>query len=249
MKSANKQNTLFIFLIIVTMFFTFADSVCAEQMIITVPSSDILPEGGAIFKTSVKTRVNDGDARIAPNFTMGIGHNMNFSFGVPTKLDSDYNTKVMGDIGLKKVWFVGKSNRFTLGGSVAPSFNAVETPDMFLYGHLSHRIRKSRTSFTAGGYMYGKQHFLNRGGVIVGVDQVIIPNKLRVAFDWMSGHSDKGNFAVGLKYRPEPSVSLNGAVIIPNERTESVAFQVSLSKYFSIDFDKDKSDSDKERRL
>ncbi|MCI1273814.1 MAG: hypothetical protein LKG27_05210 [Clostridiaceae bacterium] len=247
MKSA-KFNTLSIVLFFVlTCFFT---KTYAQQTIINVPSSDVLPAENMIIKTSVKTQLGDDKyTRITPTAIMGLGHGMDLSVGVPTKINEDFNTQASADVGLKKVWFAGPSTRITAGGSVAPSFNDSVTPSMFAYAHVSQKIRKSRTSLTFGGYMHGRNHFLNKGGVVVGVDQVIIPNKLRLALDWMSGETDKGNFAVGLKYRPVPTLSITSAVIIPNRNSDNIAFQISVSKYFSFDFDSNDKNTSKKERL
>lgn len=214
----------------------FVQSANAQQTIINVPSSDVLPAGDVILKGSTRIRLNDDDiSRFSPSVIMGIGRGMDFSFAVPTSIDKNFNTTVDGDIGAKKVWFLGHSTRLTAGAAISPSFNMPVTPDTFSYVHLTQKIKKTKTSLTFGGYMSGQSHFLNVGGVIVGFDQVLISNKLRVVCDWMSGDNNRGNFAVGVKYRPIPSLSVTGAVILPNKNTESVAFNVSISKYISID--------------
>src|SRR5574344_2373051 len=164
MKSDIFKNTLFIVLIFVLAGFISQNKAFAQQTIITVPSSDVLPEGGFILKTSVKNQINeDGYTDISPTAIFGIGHGCDFSLKVPVKINQDYNTSIKGDIGIKKVFFIGSSNRFTIGGSVAPSFNHSVTPDMFTYAHFTKKIRKTRTSLTAGGYLNGRNHFLNQG--------------------------------------------------------------------------------------
>src|SRR5574344_1147300 len=153
MKRAYNLTTLFIFLFFVLTVFLFSEQTSAQQMIITVPSSDVLPSGQVILKTSAKSQFTNSDyTKLTPTATIGIGHGMDFSFGVPTKIDKDYNTSTYGNIGLKKVWFVGNSTRFTAGGNISPSFNMPVTPDMYTYAHFSQKIKKTRTSITMGAY-------------------------------------------------------------------------------------------------
>lgn len=211
--------------------------VLSQQTIVNLPSSEILPLGNIILKESTRFRPfsPDGYTSITPSIIMGIGHNIDLSLGAGATIDSDFRTKVKGDIGLKKVFFLGNSTRLTVGGSVSPSFMNTVTPDTFAYAHVTQKIKQSRTSITAGAYMSGKEHFFNTGGVVFGIDQVLIPNKLRLVFDWMSGEQNYGRMGVGLKYRPVPTLSITSAVIIPNKNSENISFNMSVSKYISID--------------
>ena len=223
-------------LIILIAFFNISP-VLSQQTIINLPSSEVLPQGNIILKESTRFRPSgsDGYTSITPTIITGIGHGLELSVGVGSTIDKDFNTNVKGDIGLKKVIFLGSSTRLTVGGSITPSFMTSVTPDTFTYAHVTQRIKKTRTSLTAGAYMNGQQHFLNTGGVAFGIDQVLIPNKLRLVFDWMSGEQNYGRMGVGLKYRPIPTLSVTSAVIIPNKDSESISFNISVSKNISID--------------
>lgn len=68
-------------------------------------------------------------------------------------------------------------------------------------------------------------------GVMLGIDQTIIPNKLRIAADWISRDESWGAFSAGLKIRPEPTTSITTAIMIPNANEERIAFSISISKY------------------
>lgn len=217
--------------------------VSAEQTIINVPSSEILPLGEMLIKESNKFSpfVDRGYTSITPSFTFGAGHQTQFSVGAGTTL-SDFNT-VKGNFAAKKVFFLGNSTRLTVGGAINPYFNAGATPDSLVYTHLSQRIKKTKTSLTAGIYAHGQKHLPNNAGVLLGMEQVIIPNKLRFALDWISGDNSYGKMGIGLKYKPVPSMSITSAVIVPGNDDENIAFNVSISKYLSIkDFSKKKGD-------
>lgn len=223
-------------LFFIATFFSVAP-VLSQQTIINLPSSEVLPQGNLILKGSTRFRPFDdnGYTSLTPSVIMGVGHGMDLSLGVGTTINQDFGTNVKGDIGLKKVFFVGDSTRLTVGGSVSPSLMNAVTPDTFAYAHVTQRIKKTRTSITAGAYMNGSEKILNTGGVVFGIDQVIIPNKLRLVFDWMSGEQNYGRMGVGLKYRPVSTLSITSAVIIPNKNAENISFNVSVSKYFSMD--------------
>ena len=220
-----KKILLFLYFLIISAFF--AQECLAQQTIISVPSSEILPLGGVIFKESNRFNpMSDGFATIAPSFTFGTGYGTEISTGVATTLDG--NTLVRGDISAKKVWFLGASTRLTAGATVSPYLNRKEVPGAFTFAHLSHRIKETKTSITAGGYVGSRSGFADNGGVLLGIEQVIISNKLRVALDWMSGDNSNGRLGVGLKYRPIPTLSVTSAVIIPNKQSDDIAFNISI---------------------
>ena len=211
--------------------------VFAQQTIINVPSSEILPVGQIMFKDSNRFRPFEpnGYANLTPSFTLGVGHGAEISTGIGASLDKEYSTTVRSDISAKKVWFLGHSTRLTFGGTIGPSLSEAVHPNTFIYTHLSQRIKKTRTSITVGAYMNGQEHLLNKGGVILGFDQVIVPNKLRFALDWLSGEDSYGKMGVGLKYRPVPTVSVTTAVIVPTKDSENIAFNISVSKFITLD--------------
>ncbi|MCQ2753580.1 MAG: hypothetical protein MJ231_00865 [bacterium] len=224
-------------LIILSVFILLSEKTFAQQNIIKAPNSEVLPEGTVILKETSFASLHD-DVKLTPSLIMGLGHGMDLSVGVPVSIGySNANATVSGDIGLKKVFFIGPTTRFTLGASISPYLNQSVTPNTFAYAHLTQRIKQTKSSFTVGTYVNGEKHFLNTTGVLLGFEQVIIPNKLRLACDWMSGDNNKSNFAVGLKYRPQPTLSITTAVVIPNTNTDRLGFQLSLSKF--IQFDKE----------
>ena len=205
----------------------------AQQTIITVPSSEVLPAGDLIFKGSNRYMPLDGYAGITPSATIGIGRGIELSTGVATSIED--STIVRGDIAAKKVWFLGSATRLTVGGMLSPYLNERAHPDSFVYSHVSQRIKKTKTSLTAGVYVNGGNRLPDRTGALFGIEQVIIPNKLRLVFDWLSTDDSYGRMGVGIKYRPIPTVSITSAVIVPNKDSDNIAFNVSISKFISLD--------------
>lgn len=206
----------------------------AEQTIISIPSSEVLPFGNLMLKESNRLSpfLDDFSGTMTPSATFGLGRGFELSTGVATTINE--STMVRGNFAAKKVFFLGKGTRLTVGGSVNPYFTGQTSPDSLLYAHLSQRIKKTRTSITAGAYAHGQRSMPNNAGVLLGLEQVIIPNKLRFAMDWISGENSYAKMGVGLKYRPVPTVSITSAVIIPNEDEDKIGFNFSISKFISL---------------
>lgn len=228
---------IYLYLLICFALFSHISKVQAEQTIITMPSSEVLPVRDMLLKggTSISPFSTEGNTSLTPSVTFGSGFGTELSTSIGTVLDTNRNTSVVGHLSAKKVWFLGSSTRLTTGGTLSPYLTHAVHPGTFIYAHLSQRIKKTRTSITAGGYFSGEKNFLNTGGVMLGIEQVIIPNKLRLAMDWLSGQDSYGRIGVGLKYRPIPSVSITSAVIIPNRDMDNIAFNLSVSKFISLD--------------
>lgn len=209
--------------------------VCAEQTIINIPSSEVLPAQNFILKESNRfnSHFDNGTTTLTPSVIFGVGRGFEFATGVGTTIND--NNAVKGNFSAKKVFFLGNSTRLTIGGNINPYFSTQSTPDSLLYTHLSKRIKKTRTSITAGAFINGQKSMPDEGGVLFGVEQVIVPNKLRLAMDWISGDDYYGKMGVGLKYRPIPTLSVTSAVIIPNRDEDTIGFNVSLSKFMSLD--------------
>jgi len=204
----------------------------AQQTIINVPSSEVLPAGDLILKDSNRYGPINGHSSLTPSVTIGTGFGTELSTGVATSFDG--KTSVRGDIAAKKVWFIGSSTRLTVGGVISPYLNEHNNPNTFMYTHLSQRIKKTKTSLTAGIYLHGQNSCPDETGVLLGMEQVLIPNKLRLVMDWLSTQDSYGKIGLGLKYRPVPTLSITSAIIIPNEDNDNIAFNISISKFISL---------------
>ena len=213
------------FLLLIT-----GSTVMAQQTIITVPSSDVLPGGEVILKQSNRfSPFGNGFVSLTPQAIIGTGKGTEISVGAGTTIDD--KTEVKLNLTAKKVFKIKRSTRFTVGGTLTPSLTEGKNPDSMIYAHGSYLIRKTKTTLTAGGFVGGKSEMPSLTGVMLGIDQTIIPNKLRVVADWVSRDESWGAFAAGLKIRPEPTTSITTAVVIPNNNEDRVAFSISLSKY------------------
>lgn len=220
--------------ILFTILLTCYSNAFAQQTIINAPSSEVLPAGDILLKDSNGFRpFSEGYTSITPSATMGIGRGMELSTGISTKIND--STLVRSDIAAKKVWFIGSTHRITLGGIISPYLSEKNQPNSFIYTHFSHRIKKTKTSLTAGIYLDGQNSLPENFGAIVGIEQVIIPNKLRIALDWLSTSDSYGKIGAGFKYRPVPTVSITSAIIVPNDDSDNIAFNLSISKFISLD--------------
>lgn len=202
----------------------------AQQTVVSIPSSDLLPGGEMILKQSNRfSPFGDGFVSLTPSVIMGTGKGTEASFAVGTSIRDRTDVKI--DMTAKKVFKIKKSTRFTVGGRLTPSLTQGRNPDSMVYAHSSFLIKKTRTTITSGGYVAGYGQMPSNTGVMFGIDQTIIPNKFRVVADWMSRDDSGCAISAGFKIRPEPTTSITAAVVLPNNNEERVAFSLSISKY------------------
>ncbi len=205
-------------------------SAIAQQTIVTVPSSDVLPGGEIILKQSNRIAPFGSDSySLTPQAIIGTGKDTEISVGVGTSIADSTSVKL--NLAAKKVFRIKSSARFTVGGTLSPSLTEGENPDSMIFAHGSYLFRKTRTTLTAGGFVGGQGQMPSLTGVMLGIDQSIIPNKLRIVADWVSRDESWGAFAAGFKIRPEPTTSITTAVVVPNNGEDRIAFSVSISKY------------------
>ena len=226
--------------IIVTVLITLAlvsgNFATAQQTIVTVPSSDVLPGGEVILKQSNRfTPWHESFVSLTPSIIMGTGKGTETFFAVGTTLDDGASVKL--DIGSKKVFRIGKSTRFTIGGRISPNLTDGKNPNSLLYAHGSYLIKKTRTTLTSGVYVMGKEQAPNMTGAILGIDQTIIPNKLRIVADWMSREDSGSSLSAGFKIRPHAQTSITTAIMIPNSNEDRLAFSISVSQYMGNIFE------------
>ena len=184
--------------------------VYAQQTILSVPSSDVLPGGEVILKQSNKfSPFGDNFVSLTPQMTIGTGKGTEASIGVGTN----------------------RATRITVGGNLTPNLTEGQKPDSMLYAHTSFLIKKTKTTLTAGGFVGGKGEIPSLTGAMLGIDQTIIPNKLRIVADYISRDESWGAFSAGFKIRPEPTTSITTAIVIPNADNQRLAFSISISKY------------------
>lgn len=232
-------------LLILVLVCSAADSF-ADQTIVTVPSSDVLPGGEVILKQSNRFSPF-GDSKfvsLTPTATIGLGRGFETSLGAGTNIDD--HTSVKLNLGLKKVFKINRSSRFTIGGRISPSLTEGINPDSLIYAHGSYLIRETKTTLTSGMYISGDRRMPNSTGAILGIDQTIIPNKLRIVADWMSREDSGCALSAGFKIRPEPTTSITTAIVVPNSDEDRIAFSISISKYIgSILPERNKEENEK----
>ena len=205
-------------------------SVFAQQTILSVPSSDVLPGGEVILKQSNKfSPFGNNFVSLTPQLTVGTGKDTEMSIGVGTNISENNSVKL--NLTAKKVFKIKRATRVTVGGNLTPNLTEGQKPDSMLYAHTSFLVKKTKTTLTAGGFVGGKGEMPSLTGAMLGIDQTIIPSKLRIVADWISRDESWGAFSAGFKIRPEPTTSITTAVVIPNANDERLAFSISISKY------------------
>ena len=210
-----------------------SEEALAQQTFITVPSPDILPPGNLMLKGSFRFRPFEPDTftRLSPSATYGIGFGSEITAGVNTTIRED--TDVNMDLQVKKVFTIVDTTKLTVGSRLLPNLKDNVSPQNFTYSHVSTQLKRVNTRLLSGIYVANRnKSFLpDKVGVILGLEQPVT-DKLRIALDWTSRNESYGNLAVGAKYRPVPTVSITGGILIPNGGRSKLAFLVSISKYF-----------------
>ena len=221
------------FILILLCIFSISSDVKALQNIIDVPSTQVLEKNTFLLKESTNVfPYGDERVQVTPSISFGLGHgfegsvslpvNINFSEGLATE-----KIRLKG----KKTFYLGnENNRFMISGGIIPSLNMPVCPDMQVYALFAKRIPKTLTTITAGGYMVGDQHFLNTGGVVLGLEQGFFEDKFKIVTEWSSGYNSRSNWAVGMKFRPVKDLSITTAVIMPNREYDNIGFKLTLSK-------------------
>lgn len=204
--------------------------VYAQQTILSVPSSDVLPGGEVILKQSNKfSPFGDNFVSLTPQMTIGTGKGTEASIGVGTNISDNNSVKL--NLTAKKVFKIKRATRITIGGNLTPNLTEGKKPDSMIYAHTSFLVKKTKTTLTAGGFVGGKGEMPSLTGAMLGIDQTIIPNKLRIVADYISRDESWGAFSAGFKIRPEPTTSITTAIVLPNANGERLAFSISISKY------------------
>ena len=95
--------------VIFTCLTMFNQKVYAEQTIINIPSSEVLPAENIILKESNRfnSHFDNGTTTMTPSVIFGVGHGFEFATGVGTTLND--NSIVRGNFSAKKVFFLDKT--------------------------------------------------------------------------------------------------------------------------------------------
>jgi hypothetical protein len=208
--------------------------VFAQQNIINIPASDIVPSGEILLKETNDFWPFNPDefVSLTPAVTVGIPYNINLTGGVGTSISD--KTKVRARVGYKQVFIISEPLRFTIDSRLNPNLQSASTPSNITYAHFAAKIKKTRTQVIAGMYIANDKDFLpDKPGVVLGLEQGFPVDNLKLAVEWTSRNESYGLLGVGFKYKFTPTFSITNAVLIPNGDKGNWAFRISLSKYLN----------------
>lgn len=232
-----RKYTLNFLLFILCIAVIFSPEANAQRNIINVPTSDILPKGDIILRLSNRFRPFEPEpfVTLSPSVALGVGKDTEVVVGVITRID-DEDTAVRADLSVKKVFFLNGTSRLVLGTRINPFLSEKSAPDSFTYTEISRRIVKTRTQLVSGVYVAGRREALpDRVGAMVGMEQAILSNKVRLAVDWISGDESYAMLGAGIKYRITPTLTVTSAVSIPNNKErDNMSFILSFSKLIQL---------------
>lgn len=190
-----------------------AVSVCAQQTIFNVPSSDILDKGKFYFEFDATFKPTNSDAvnkflSFAPRIVAGTGGNVEIGLNVPGNIQPGIDSTTLVPA-IKYRPYNKNGWSVVVGDNVfIPVRNKSYDIGNYVYAQVS-RSFKSGTRITAGGYHFSKNVVAanaNRTGGQFGFEQTI--NKyINFNADWYTGKHAAGYFTPGIAFKPHPKVT------------------------------------------
>ena len=224
----NKIITTIIFIVIV---FLSGNNAFAQQTIFNVPSADVT-EKGMIF-VQHESQFSDKFGLHTEYGAFGIGKNTEIDvtlFGVGTR---DVRNEFLG-IGFKKFILLNEKNETKLTfGSLVPISLRGNGVGGYAYSHLSARLPKLKTRFTAGGFV-GTTIVHGRDFIsFIGAIEQPVNKNFGLQIDWYSGKHATGFLIPGFYYNFSKNSVLWVGYQIPNNRANGRKdFVIELSKIF-----------------
>lgn len=225
----NKIITTIIFIIIVI--FLSSNNAHAQQTLFNVPSADVT-EKGMIF-IQQEGQFSDKFGLFTSYGAYGIGRNTEIDltlFGVGTK---KVRNEVLG-LGFKTfIPLHEKSETKLTFGTLLPVSLRGNGVGGYAYSHLSTRLQKLKTRFTAGGFV-GTTTVFGRDFIsFIGAVEQPINKKFGLQVEWYSGKHSNGFLIPGFYYNFPRNATLWVGYQIPNNRANGEkGFVIELSKIF-----------------
>jgi hypothetical protein len=195
--------------------FFFLQYAQAQQILFSIPTSEITEAKKLFFQQQFNITE---DIESSTNFTFGLGRNWEVGLGVsnlkmnPRKnerfiqLDSDRpedNPRLI--LNLQKGFDIAEWMKIGIGTRTgitsAPSWNQVALTD-FSYANTQFKIWRKNLRLLGGAY-YANEAFAgpgNRWGYMVGFDLPVVPNRLRLQGDYLSGRHSRSLITVGMAW-------------------------------------------------
>jgi len=218
----------------------FMQKVFAQQVIVTVPNADVLDKGSTLFRISDRFRTfHPGRANfLSTSLYYGIGSRLEAQLGI-SGLDFNDSNEIAGllGVGIKKVYFITDRFKLTAGTRIDVNLEHNKTPYNFNYAHLSYQFPWRDLRLTSGMFVQNEipnKDFLSYNtGVLLGLEVFIIKDKLYFVSDWISRKELVGNYGVGFKYKPTPTIGIVPGILFPNKDMSRIVFFIAAAKVFN----------------
>ena len=197
----------------------------AQQTIVNVPSSDVLPRGKVYGELNVNWKpVNPKFSSFFPRFAVGVGGRVELGFNVIGNIQpgDDVATLVPA---LKWKAYDGGGNgwAFVVGDHIfVPVRNKSFKAGNYVYAQVSKSF-STNTRITAGGYHASKNVVApdaHRAGGQFGFEQTV-NSWFGVAADWFTGKHASGYLTAGIGFKPHAKVTGSFGYSIGNTRASN----------------------------
>lgn len=221
------------------LFLFFHTGARAQQNFFNVPSSDLTPKGRVFFQQ----QFNNSASAIQSSTTLcvGLGHNTEIGLNA-IGLTYDYHSGIREN-GREAPYFpffmVNAQKRFDLGRRWAVSgggqLGVTDHREAGAYGYLNGIFHATRFKMVGGLYAMSNSFVgpqvrsgfppntaLSKLGLQVGFEQQLIPEKLSLQTDFISGKHALGEIVPGMAWFFAPHWVLSAGYQIPTFKSQSV---------------------------
>jgi len=207
----------------------------AQQNFFNVPASDVTRKNKLFFQEQINVLITQKKLQSNSHFAYGVGWDLELGFNVSHVNIKPFDRRVIPIntrdrsepfnplflFTAQKAFTIDENFRIAVGTQTGVNFGA-PAPDKRLatlnYANLVLLLPNPHARLVAGGY-FGNDVFLGAGsgfGFWAGAELQILPERVHLVADWISGSHDLGMGVVGANVFLTPDVSLVFGPILAN---------------------------------
>jgi hypothetical protein len=207
----------------------------AQQNFFNVPAADITKTGKIFFQEQLNVLTTQKKLQSNSHFCFGLPYDLELGFNVSHVNIKAFDRRILPAntrdrseplsplllITAQKAVPVTDTFYFTFGTATGGNFGgplSTTRPATLTYGNAVLMLEKPHARLVAGGY-YGNDVYLGEGaglGVWFGAEVQLLPERVHLVADWISGSHDLGIGSLGANVFFTRDVSLVFGPILPN---------------------------------
>ncbi len=210
-------------------------SAAAQQNFFNVPASDVTRKGKFFFQEQINVLTSQRKLQSNSHFAFGLGHELEIGFNISHVNLKPFDRRVLpintrdrsepfnplGLLTAQKSFAVHKSFELAVGTQTGVNFGGpVDAKQIatLSYANAVFFLPHPHTRLVVGGY-YGNRTYLGEGagaGVWLGAEVQVVPERVHLVADWISGSHDLGLGVAGANLFFTKNVSVVLGPILPN---------------------------------